>query len=118
MLASLKLADAVRDKLVYGTNVRQVLAYVERGEVSAGLVYATDAKQSGDKVRVIATAPENSHQPIVYPGVIITASQNQAIAGQFLTFLTNTDAQSLFAARGFTPASPATSPATQPAAVR
>lgn len=36
-LRSLALWDAVRSKLVYGENVRQVLEYVARGEVEAGI---------------------------------------------------------------------------------
>ena len=34
-----KIADAIQDKLVLAENVRQVLDYVARGEVDAGLVY-------------------------------------------------------------------------------
>ena len=36
------LWDRLDGRLVYGGNVRAVLAYVERGEVDAGFVYATD----------------------------------------------------------------------------
>ena len=85
-LTTLKLADTLKDRFVYGTNVRQVLAYVEGGDVAAGLVYATDAKESGDKVRVVATADENTHEPIVYPAVVIKASKKQAAAAKFIDF--------------------------------
>src|SRR4051812_43756680 len=55
-LAALKLTDTVKPRAVYGSNVRQVLDYVERGEVAAGIVYATDALAAGDKVRVVDRA--------------------------------------------------------------
>lgn len=98
---SLKLADKLSGRLVYGTNVRQVLAYVERGEVSAGVVYATDARESGDKVRVVATAPSTAHDPIVYPGVVVTASKRPAAAKRFLDFLGSPKARTAFKAKGF-----------------
>lgn len=100
---ALKLTDAVAPKLVYGTNVRQVLTYVERGEVSAGVVYGTDAKESGDKVRVVATADEKTHEPIVYPAVIVTGSKHVDDARRFLTYLAGDDARDILRAKGFTP---------------
>ena len=45
-----------KQRLIYGTNVRQVLDYVERGEVTAGIVYQTDAMVRAHKVRVVAKA--------------------------------------------------------------
>ena len=56
----------MKSKFVLGKDVRQVLSYVETGNADAGIVYATDAL-TASQVRVVATAPENSHDPIVYP---------------------------------------------------
>jgi molybdate transport system substrate-binding protein len=108
-LDKLKLTSALSDKLVYGSNARQVLGYVARGEVTAGIVYATDAKQMGEKVKVVATAPADVHDPIVYPAVVVKRSGSAAAAAQkFLEYLTGEDARRIFEAHGFTrpPAKP------------
>ena len=98
------VADALRGRLVFGANVRQVLGYVERGEVSAGVVYATDAKAAGDKVRVAAVADAAAHDPIVYPAVVVAASTRRESAARFLDYLATDDARAAFTARGFTAA--------------
>ncbi len=88
-------------KIIYGANVRQVLSYVERGEVSAGIVYATDAMQSGDKVQIIATADAGWHEPIVYPGAILNRSEHGDIAQHFLDFLSSTAGREALKRHGF-----------------
>jgi molybdate transport system substrate-binding protein len=97
------IADAVKDKLVRGMNVRQVLDYVQRGEVSAGLVYATDAKVAGDKVRVTCTVDANDHEPIVYPAVVVKASSKRAAAQKFLDFVLSEKGQAALKDFGFAP---------------
>jgi molybdate transport system substrate-binding protein len=101
VLTKLDLAEKLKSKMVYGANVRQVLGYVELGEVSAGIVYSTDAKQSGPEVKVVAAAPENTHEPIVYPGVVIKASKNPDAARQFLDYLGSDKAKAILTDKGF-----------------
>ena len=76
-LNALQLYNKIQSKIVLGKDVRQVLTYVETGNVDAGLVYATDARISA-KVRVVAVAPEPSHHPIVYPVAIVAGSPQSA----------------------------------------
>jgi molybdate transport system substrate-binding protein len=114
VLTALKLESELRSRLTYGANVRQVLQYVELGEVSAGIVYATDALQAGPKVKVVATAKASMHEPVVNPAVVIKASGKKPLAAKFLDYLLSAKGQSALAARGFTratDAAPATSPA-------
>jgi molybdate transport system substrate-binding protein len=101
------LEDSVTDRLVMGSDVRQVLLWVSRDEADAGLVYATDAATAADSVKIIAVAPEESHKPIVYPAVII-ASGHQTDAKAFLQYLMGPKGQAALMARGFGV------PATQP----
>lgn len=114
-LASLKLDQALAGKMFNGVNVRQVLDYVTRGEVDAGFVYSTDAQQIGARVKIIASAPDDSHDPIIYPAVIVAASKKQALTERFLNFLNSRDGKRILERRGFITEPPAKS-ATQPAA--
>jgi molybdate transport system substrate-binding protein len=90
---------------VLSKDVRQVLTYVETGNADAGLVYATDAQASG-KVRVVATAPESTHDPIVYPAAVIQGSHSEAAARQFVEYLGSPASQAIFVKHGFTLATP------------
>lgn len=99
-LAKMGLWEGLKDKMVYAKDVRQVLAYVESGNVDAGMVYLTDAKIS-DKVQVLSTAEENTHTPIIYPAAVIKSSKNPAAAKNFLNYLSSDEARDVFAKYGF-----------------
>jgi molybdate transport system substrate-binding protein len=111
-LASLKLDKSLDDRLIYAANVRQVLDYVARNEVDAGLVYATDARQAGDKVKIVATAEESTHEEILYPAAVLKSSRKQSAARKFLDYLASEKARSLLKSHGFSlPAQASTRPA-------
>jgi molybdate transport system substrate-binding protein len=101
VLKKLKIDDKLQGKLVYGANVRQVLDYVQRGEVSAGIVYATDAKEAGEKVKVVATADASTHDAIRYPAVIVKASVKHEAAKKFLEYVRSEKGQAVLRAKGF-----------------
>jgi molybdate transport system substrate-binding protein len=94
---------AVEKKVVYAKDVRAVLTYVETGNADAGLVYQTDANTS-KKVRVVAIAPADSHDPILYPAAVLRDSKNKPAARAFLDFLQGPDARAVFQKYGFTSA--------------
>lgn len=101
-LTSLKLWDKVKDRIMFAKDVRQVLAYVDSGNVDAGLVYVTDtvAMKSGS---VAATAPKGSHSPILYPMAIIKDGKNRDAARKFMEFLKSAEAAKIFASYKFIP---------------
>lgn len=105
-LTSLGIYDTVRRKAVLATDVRQVLADVETASADAGLVYATDAATSS-RVRVVATAPPGSHQPIVYPAAVLRDSSAPKAAEDFEEFLRSGAARAIFVKFGFRPAASA-----------
>ncbi len=99
-LDHLGLLAAVKTKAVYAKDVRQVLTYVETGNADAGIVYQTDARISS-QVRVVATAPADSHEPIVYPVAIIKGSRNIPSAQAFLDYIAGPEARAIFVKHGF-----------------
>jgi molybdate transport system substrate-binding protein len=105
VLQALGFWAGVQPKLVLAKDVRQVLTYVETGEADAGIVYATDARES-DRVRVAAVAPEQSHQLVVYPVAVVKGTRNADAARAFIQFLTGDYASGIFARHGFTRATP------------
>lgn len=96
----LNILDQVKAKAVYASDVKQVLNWVETGNVDAGVVYLTDAKIS-TQVNTIATASEESHKAIVYPAAVIKASNNYTASRDFVNFMTSDKAKAVFAKYGF-----------------
>lgn len=96
----LKILDQVKAKAVYGQDVKQVLTWVETGNVDAGVVYSTDAKIS-TKVKVVSTASDESHKAIIYPAAVIKTTQNVEAAKDFLNFMASDQAQLIFEKYGF-----------------
>jgi molybdate transport system substrate-binding protein len=101
VLTSLRLWDALEPKLILTENVRQALVYVIRGEVEAGLVYATDAQSAGREVQVAAAAPEGSHHPVIYPIAVVTASKVPVLARAFVDLALSDEGQEVLRAHGF-----------------
>lgn len=103
-LSALQLYDKLTAKLVLGKDVRQVLTYVETGNADAGLVYATDAQTSA-RVRIVAVAPDSSHDQIIYPAAVLKSSHNGEAARTFIEYLGSPAAKEIFIKHGFTIAS-------------
>jgi len=103
-LVSLKLWDGLEKKVMFAKDVRQVLAYVESGNVDAGLVYRSDT-MSMKSGKVAAVAPKGSHSPIVYPMALIKDGKNRAAAKRFMEFLKSPEAAKVFAHYNFIPLS-------------
>lgn len=99
---NLKLTDTLKDKLVYAKDVREVLSWVETGNVDAGVVYETDAKIS-DKVEISCTAPEDSHKKVIYPVGVVKESKAADAAKAFVEYLFGDEAKTVFEKYGFSP---------------
>lgn len=99
-LENIGIMEKLKSKMVFAKNVREVLTWVETGNVDAGMVYETDAKVS-DKVIIIETIPLELYTPIVYPVAIIKESKQQESAQHFIDFLHTKEAKEVFTEYGF-----------------
>jgi molybdate transport system substrate-binding protein len=99
-LAKLGAWNDVKDHLAQAENVRAALLLVARGEAPLGIVYSTDAAAEPG-VKIVASFPEVSHPPIIYPAALTKDSSNADAKG-FLDFLRSAKARTSFEKQGFT----------------
>lgn len=92
-LKHFNLWTPLQSRLVLGEDVRQVLDYVTRGEVEAGIVYASDVRARGGAVQIVTRAPADSHEPIAYPIAVILASKQAGTARAFLDAVLSDEGQ-------------------------
>lgn len=97
-LKALHWWDSLQARIVGAQDVRAALAFVERGECTAGIVYATDAKVS-TQIETLATLPDDTHQPIVYPAALVAGASPQS--SDFLNYLNSPQAHAIFVRYGF-----------------
>lgn len=82
------------------SSVTDVISKVTSGEADAGMVYLTDVKGAGDKVKGV-TFPESSEAVNTYPIATSAASRNSELAKQFVEMVSSPDGQQILAAAGF-----------------
>lgn len=99
------LNSTTANKLVFASNVRNVLAAVQNKTLSgntidAGLVYTTDQRIS-NTTTFITTVAQNCHSSIVYPAAVLNRTTNLTAATSFANFLSSSTARGRFTTRGF-----------------
>ena len=102
-LRALGLWVRLQPKLVFAENVRQALDYVARGEVDAGFVYTTDAATRAQGVKEAFRPPDDSYRAIVYPGAVVVAARQPALAREFLDLLASPQGRTVLSRFGFQP---------------
>ncbi|HEY3714716.1 MAG TPA: molybdate ABC transporter substrate-binding protein [Jatrophihabitantaceae bacterium] len=81
-------------------DVKSTLAKVTLGAVDAGIVYVTDVKAAGSKVKGI-TIPDAVNASTSYPIAALKGSKNTAVAAAFVAYVQSTDGKAVLTAAGF-----------------
>jgi molybdate transport system substrate-binding protein len=82
------------------TDVSSVVTEVETGNVDAGMVYVTNVKSEGNKLKGIVI-PAADNASTLYPIATITSSKHEAIAKEFVDYVLSPAGQQVLTAAGF-----------------
>lgn len=106
VLEQLELWDTVKPRLLPADNVRNVMAWVERGEADLAFVYRSDALASKRVIVRSLFRPSRSNglTSVSYTAAITKGKDNGSVRAVFDT-LFSSEARSILAAHGFRSAS-------------
>ncbi|MGI8981322.1 MAG: molybdate ABC transporter substrate-binding protein [Pirellulaceae bacterium] len=101
-LTKLGLLDGLTKakKIAHGQDVRTALAYVERGEAEAGIVYSTDFL-AAKNVEMVHEFDPALHDEIVYILVLLKHGKDNSAAKGFFEFLKSDEANETYKKFGF-----------------
>lgn len=95
-----KAAGTTLNPVSEESSVTDVLGKVTSGEADAGLVYVTDVKAAGDKVKGIPF-PESDKAVNTYPIATVGTSKNKELAAAFLASVTSEAGKKVLRGAGF-----------------
>jgi molybdate transport system substrate-binding protein len=81
-------------------DVKSVLTQVELGNVDAGMVYVTDVKAAGTKVKGVAI-PASENASTLYPIATISSSTHKSEAQAFVAYVLSPAGQQVLTTAGF-----------------
>ncbi|MGA1179248.1 MAG: molybdate ABC transporter substrate-binding protein [Marivivens sp.] len=99
-LEALGLWGPLAARVVETDNVRAALNLADLGEAEMAVVYRSDATAAPD-LAILATFPEDSHPPIVYPAAVTAESAAPEAAASLLQWLQGEAAAAIFLTAGF-----------------
>ena len=99
-LMSVGLWKKISSILIYASDVRAALAYVQTGNVDAAIVYRTDLAVA-EGILGKNLIPQSSYSQVVYPGAIVVGSNKQTLAEDYFNFLNSEQVASVFRKYGF-----------------
>ena len=93
-------ANVAVTPVTQGADVKAVLTTVQLGEVDAGMVYRTDVRAAGTKVKGIEI-PADRNASTSYPIAALTKAPNPAGAAAFVDYVLSADGEKVLGQAGF-----------------
>lgn len=102
-LERLSMWDKLERRVVFGANVAAVLAYLQRGEVAAAIVYRTEVKDIKQIIVLDVAKPPWAPRPEIWAGVVVQSHNRSRsnTAHEFADFLISPGAQGILTSFGF-----------------
>lgn len=102
VLEGMQLLDAVRPKLVEGSNITQAYQFVATGNAELGFVALSQVSMNGEITHGSAwVVPADRYAPIRQDAVLLKKGQDQAAARAFLDFLKGPEAAMVIESYGY-----------------
>lgn len=102
VLARLGLSEAVKPKLVEGTNITQAYQFVATGNAELGFVALSQVYENGRLTRGSGwVVPAGMHSPLQQDAVLLTPGRNNPAATALLQFLKTEPARALMRGYGY-----------------
>lgn len=100
VLNNLNLKDKVKEKLIFGKDVKEVLAWTSSGNADAGFVYTSDTVNN-DSIKVVEVIYEKNHSPIIYPIAITKDSKQYEQSKKLEEYLLSSDVKKILNKYGY-----------------
>jgi molybdate transport system substrate-binding protein len=97
-LQAVGIWEALKDKIVFGENVRMTLQYAEAGEVDVSIVALSLSLQSKGRWALI---PEELHRPLEQAVAVIKATPHEQQARQFAAYINSEQGRPVMRKFGF-----------------
>lgn len=99
-LENMGLWKGLKDKIIYGKDVKVVKGYVENGNVDFGFIYKSDAIDLRNS-KVVLEVPEDKHKEIIYSLAIIENSKNKEEGKKLVQYIQSDKGKKIFKEYGF-----------------
>lgn len=99
-LINMNIWESVKEKIIYGKDVKAVKTYVENGDVDFGFIYKSDAKDLKN-AQIVLEVPKEYHKEIIYSIAPIKSGENYNESIKIIKYIMSNEGKEIFKEYGF-----------------